>query len=235
MVAAVTRLSEAASTVHYFESYSYYAKNDAEHRKVPRWCGKCVEALGLHGPVKRKCFEEVLSRRVPDTATRCGRLRNGKHEHRPGLDITFWAPNSVLMEALIHSAPKASVRIIRAQDEAVTATLDLIENELLETCGRDPATRRRPRVKGYGLVAATFRHLASRNLDSQLHTPVRCQYVGQSGRRMEERRCYQDRAHQVPVNNPWRGRPTQQRGMSRSGLDSRGIRRFRRRTGSLSR
>ena len=28
MVAAVTRLSEAASTVHYFETDEYYSKND---------------------------------------------------------------------------------------------------------------------------------------------------------------------------------------------------------------
>ena len=170
MVATVTRLSEAASTVHYFEADGYYAKNDAEHRKASRWHGKGVEVLGLHGPVKPKRFEEVLSGRIPGTTTRLGRLRDGKHEHRPGLDITFSAPKSVSLETLVHAAPKASARIIRAHDEAVTATLDFIERELLETRGWDPATRRRPRVKGEGLVAATFRHLASRNLDPQLHT-----------------------------------------------------------------
>ncbi|MDE0047716.1 MAG: relaxase domain-containing protein, partial [bacterium] len=170
MVATVTRLSEAASTVHYFEADGYYAKNDVEHRKASRWHGKGVEALGLHGPVKPKRFEEVLSGRIPGTATRLGRLRDGKHEHRPGLDITFSAPKSVSLEALVHAAPKASARIVRAHDEAVTATLDFIENELLETRGWDPATRRRPRIRGHGLVAATFRHVASRNRDPQLHT-----------------------------------------------------------------
>ncbi|MDE0417755.1 MAG: relaxase domain-containing protein [bacterium] len=170
MVATVTRLSEAASTVHYFETDGYYAKNDAEHRKASRWHGAGVAALGLHGPVKPKRFEEVLSGRIPGTTTRLGRLRDGRHEHRPGLDITFSAPKSVSLEALVHAAPKASARIIRAHDEAVTATLDFIESELLETRGWDPVTRRRPRVKGDGLVAATFRHLASRNLDPQLHT-----------------------------------------------------------------
>ena len=84
MVATVTRLSEAASTVHYFETDGYYAKNDPEHRKSSRWYGKGVEALGLHGPVKPKRFEEVLSGRIPGTAIRLGRLRDGKHEHRPG-------------------------------------------------------------------------------------------------------------------------------------------------------
>ncbi len=170
MVATITRLSEAASTVHYFETDGYYAKNDAEHRKASRWYGKGVEALGLHGPVKPRRFEEVLSGRIPGTTTRLGRLRDGKHEHRPGLDITFSAPKSVSLEALVHAAPKASARIIRAHDEAVTSTLDFIERELLQTRGWDPASRKRPRIKGHGLVAATFRHYASRNLDPQLHT-----------------------------------------------------------------
>ena len=170
MVATVTRLSEAASTVHYFEIDGYYAKNDPEHRKASRWYGKGIEALGFHGPVKPKRFEEVLSGRIPGTTTRLGRLRGGKHEHRPGLDITFSAPKSVSLEALVHAAPNASARIIRAHDEAVTSTLDFIESELLETRGWDPATRKRPRIKGHGLVAATFRHYASRNLDPQLHT-----------------------------------------------------------------
>ena len=86
MVATVTRLSEAASTVHYFETDGYYAKNDKEHHKASRWHGRGVEALGLHGPVKPKRFEEVLSGRIPGTTTRLGRLREGKHEHRAGLD-----------------------------------------------------------------------------------------------------------------------------------------------------
>ncbi len=57
MAATVTRLSETASTVHYFETDGYYAKNDPEHRKASRWYGKDVETLGLDGPVKLKRFE----------------------------------------------------------------------------------------------------------------------------------------------------------------------------------
>ncbi len=41
---------------------------------------------------------------------------------------------------------------------------------MLQTRGYDPVTGRRPRVKGYGLAAALFRHVASRDLDPQLHT-----------------------------------------------------------------
>ena len=48
--------------------------------------------------------------------------------------------------------------------------LDWVEAEFLQTRGYDPATGRRPRVKADGLVAATFRHVASRNNDPRLHT-----------------------------------------------------------------
>ena len=36
MVATVTRLKAAATTVHYFEADGYYAKGDPEHRKASR-------------------------------------------------------------------------------------------------------------------------------------------------------------------------------------------------------
>ena len=49
-------------------------------------------------------------------------------------------------------------------------TLDWIEGTLLETRGWDPATSKRPRMKAPSMVAALFRHIASRNLDPQLHT-----------------------------------------------------------------
>ena len=47
-------------------------------------------------------------------------------------------------------------RVIRAHDEAVRATLDFVEAELLQTRGWDPATRRRPRVSANGMVVAGF-------------------------------------------------------------------------------
>ena len=61
-------------------------------------------------------------------------------------------------------------RVIRAHDEVVRATLDWVERDLLQTRGWDPATRRRPRVKAGGMVAAGFRHLTSRDRDPTLHT-----------------------------------------------------------------
>ena len=170
MVATVTRLKAAATTVHYFEADGYYAKNDPEHRKASGWYGEAAALMGLHGPVKPKRFEALLAGHVPGTDIRLGRLRDGEHQHRPGVDVTFSAPKSVSLEALVYAAPKTGARVVRAHDEAVRATLGFIETELFQTRTYDPATGRRPRVEADGMAAATFRHLASRNLDPQLHT-----------------------------------------------------------------
>ena len=170
MVATVTRLKAAAATVHYFEADGYYAKGDPEHRKDSGWYGEAAAQLGLHGPVKPRRFEALLAGYVPGTDIRLGRLRDGEHQHRPGVDVTFSAPKSVSLEALVYAAPKTGARVMKAHDEAVRATLGFIETELLQTRSYDPATGRRPRVEADGMAAATFRHLASRNLDPQLHT-----------------------------------------------------------------
>ena len=170
MVASVTRLKATAMTVHYFEADGYYAKNDPEHRKASCWHGEAAALLGLHGPVKPKRFEAVLAGYVPDTDLRLGRLRDGEHQHRPGVDVTFSAPKSVSLEALVYAPGRTGARVVRAHDEAVRATLGFIETELLQTRSYDPQTGRRPRVQADGMAAATFRHLASRNLDPQLHT-----------------------------------------------------------------
>ena len=170
MVATVTRLKAAATTVHYFEADGYYARNDPEHRKASGWYGEAAATLGLHGPVKPRRFEDILAGYVPGTDLRLGRLRDGEHQHRPGVDITFSAPKSVSLEALVYARPNTGARVVKAHDEAVRATLGFIETELLQTRSYDPATGRRPRVEADGMAAATFRHLASRNLDPQLHT-----------------------------------------------------------------
>ncbi len=59
---------------------------------------------------------------------------------------------------------------MRAHDAAVRATLDFIETRLLRTRRWNPEERRSVQVNAPLLVAATFRHVTSRNNDPQLHT-----------------------------------------------------------------
>ena len=166
MVARIVELGAAHATVHYFERDGYYAKNDPEHRRASFWHGRGAQVLRLRGHVRPARFEEVLAGFVPHTDTRLGRMRDGAHQHRPGLDITLSAPKSVSLEGLVFGERA----VVRAHDEAVRATLDWVESDLLQTRSYDRATGRRPRVRADGMVAAGFRHLTSRNQDPQLHT-----------------------------------------------------------------
>ena len=182
MVATVVSLTSASSTVHYFrreghglgapanddEREDYYARSDDEHRKASRWRGSGAAALGLRGHVEPGAFRRVLQGYVPGTDIRLGRLRDGEHEHRPGVDITLSAPKSVSLEALL-GGPGAA-RAMRAHDAAVRATLAFIETRLLRTRRWSPEERRSVQVNAPMLVAATFRHITSRNNDPQLHT-----------------------------------------------------------------
>ena len=143
---------------------------EPENETAEALAREAAALLGLHGPVKPKRFEYVLAGYVPGTDLRLGRLRDGEHQHRPGVDVTFSAPKSVSLEALVYAPGRTGARVVRAHDEAVRATLGFIEAELLQTRRYDRATGRRPRVQADGMAAATFRHLASRNLDPQLHT-----------------------------------------------------------------
>ena len=185
MVARVRNLTSSSSTAEYFhEEGGYYtaARGDreaarakaAEHRQASAWYGQGAAALGLKAGQKVSAgkFETILQGHVIGTNIRLGRKRDGKHEHRPGFDITFSAPKSVSLAALLPTRkhPRGDRGVLRCHDEAVKATLDWIEETLVQTRGYDPATGRRPRVKGHGMAAALFRHIASRNLDPQLHT-----------------------------------------------------------------
>ena len=156
----------SASEASEYMLHEYLVRNDDAHRTANRWHGRGAAALALPQRVSRRRFVQILEGRVPGTEIRLGRVVDGEWQHRPGWDATFSAPKSVSLEALLYG----NKAVLRAHDAAVRATLDWVETAFLQTRGYDPATGRRPRVKADGMVAATFRHVASRNNDPQLHT-----------------------------------------------------------------
>ncbi len=165
---SIGALASAAQGASYYERDGYYAKDDPEHREASAWSGKGAEELGLKGPVDPDAFRQVLEGRVPDGSdTRLGRRgKDGGILHRPGRDLTFSAPKSVSIAALVGG----DGRIVEAHDRAVAATLDWIERNAAETRMKDPDTGRMARTGDQKIVVATFRHDTSRNLDPQLHT-----------------------------------------------------------------
>ncbi len=119
--------------------------------------------LGLEGPVDPELFRAVLEGRVPDGSGKgLERVdRDGNRTHRPGRDLTFSAPKSVSLAALVGG----DERVVKAHGRAVASALAWVETRL-----RDPQTGRMVRSGNQKTVVATFRHDASRNLDPQLHT-----------------------------------------------------------------
>ena len=165
---SIGALTSAAQGASYYEQDGYCAKNDHEHREASGWAGKGAEELGLNGPVDTDIFKAVLEGKVPDgSGTELGRRgKDGEILHRPGRDLTFSAPKSVSLAALVDG----DARIVDVHDRAVAASLDWIEKNAAETRMKDPETGRMARVGNQKIVAATFRHDTSRNLDPQLHT-----------------------------------------------------------------
>ena len=168
MVASIGAVANPAQGANYYERDGYYAKDSAEHRELSAWAGRGAEALGLEGAVDPDVFRAVLEGEVPDgSGRRLGRrIRGGEIHHRPGRDLTFSAPKSVSLVALIGG----DARIVDAHDRAVAGALEWFERNGAETRMRDPATGRMVRAGGQKAVISTFRHDTSRNLDPALHT-----------------------------------------------------------------
>ena len=168
MVASIGALASSSQGVSYYERDGYYARNDPDHRAASAWTGRGAAELGLTGPVDPDVFQAVLEGNVPDgSGQRLGRReRDGGISHRPGRDLTFSAPKSVSLAALVGG----DERVTEAHDRAVMKALDWFENNAAETRMKDPATGDVVRRGGQKTVIATFRHDTSRNLDPALHT-----------------------------------------------------------------
>ncbi len=168
MVASIGAVASPSQGANYYERDGYYAKHSPEHRAASTWAGRGAAELGLEGPVDPGAFKVVLEGEVPDgSGRRLGRRTgDGGIHHRPGRDLTFSAPKSGSLAALIGG----DERIVEAHNRAVGRALDWLERNAAEARVQDPATGRMARVRGQKAVIATFRHETSRNLDPALHT-----------------------------------------------------------------
>ena len=168
MVVSIGAIASAAQGVSYFERDGYYARDDPRHLDASAWAGRGAEALGLRGPVEPGVFRDVMEGTVPDgTGRRLGRReRDGSVTHRPGRDLTFSAPKSVSIVAMAGG----DAAVVAAHDAAVRRTLAWLEASTIRTRVRDPESGLLVHAGGQKMVAATFRHEVSRNLDPQLHT-----------------------------------------------------------------
>ena len=94
---------------------------------------------------------------------------------RPISSLPPSAGNAALVKTPVYSAPISAIarkaRIaVGSASQAVKTTLGWVEKNAAETRRQDPAAGRMVRAGDQKIVAATFRHDTSRNLDPQLHT-----------------------------------------------------------------
>jgi conjugative relaxase-like TrwC/TraI family protein len=152
----VTALSSAQGSAQYLTQDNYYLKED---KVSANFLGKGSDKLGLIGQrVTSESIESLLSGKLPN-----GHQIGNSDKHRAGWDVTFSAPKSVSIVALVNDDKRVSL----AHDDAVKTALSHYENHLT-TRQRNSGEIEKHITNS--LVAATFEHQTSRELDPQLHT-----------------------------------------------------------------
>ena len=154
----------ATQAASYYEKDDYYTRGDRDLASDSQWQGNGAEKLNLTGPVDNQQFQQLLHGQTPDGNNLHGRKIDSS-KHRAATDYTFSAPKSVSIAALIQK----DKRVIAAHDQAVKTALEVLEARYAQTrIRRGPGIRER--VQTGNIIAATFRHEASREQDPQLHT-----------------------------------------------------------------
>jgi conjugative relaxase-like TrwC/TraI family protein len=149
-------IASARAAFTYFSEKDDYYRADASSAE---WHGRGAALAGLSGDVDSRDFRAVLEGRIDDTQV--GRADT----HAAGWDMTFSAPKSVSVAALVNR----DERLVVAHDHAARIALDYIERTTMATRQRGENGRYEFRQTG-NMTAAIFRHASSRNHDPQLHS-----------------------------------------------------------------
>jgi conjugative relaxase-like TrwC/TraI family protein len=153
--------SSVREIAHYYDDSKddYYTKEG----EVSGWTGTGAEMLGLSGGVEQKAFLELLNGQLPDGRAIHRDSIRADAQVRYGIDLTFSAPKSVSMQALIGDDPS----LMTAHDLAVEAALK--RTELFASARRKEGGISHVERTG-NLAIAKFRHETNRDGEPQLHT-----------------------------------------------------------------
>lgn len=155
----LAKVVSAESAATYYEgSDDYYGEGG---RAPSAWWGQCSAALGLEGPVNADDFRALLDGNLPDGEVM---HRGGEGPRTAGLDLTFSAPKSISLQALI----AGDTRLLDAHEAAVSTTLLYIEANL--AAYRSTSDGETVPAPSGNIVAARFQHDLSREADPQVHT-----------------------------------------------------------------
>ncbi|ELU5570847.1 conjugative transfer relaxase/helicase TraI [Escherichia coli] len=158
MMSVAPVASAGTAAAYYSNADNYYFLGNLQSL----WLGEGAKSLGLEGNVQGDALTAILEGRLPD-GSRLGKEINGNHVHRPGHDLTFSAPKSVSILALIGEDKE----MLEAHNHAVRVAAGYVEKLISARATKDGITSI---VHTGRMVAAAFTHDTSRNLDPQLHT-----------------------------------------------------------------
>jgi conjugative relaxase-like TrwC/TraI family protein len=159
--AKVLTRQDIGRAANYYEDAAddYYAKEGA----AAEWQGRGAELLGLAGPVDRDRFKELLAGRIGQVLRVSRGSTRDDMKERIGIDLTFSAPKSVSVQALV----SGDGRVVQAHDRAVNAALRIAEEKAM---ARQKVHGKAQVERTSNLIIAKFRHETSRERDPQLHT-----------------------------------------------------------------
>ena len=168
---SISTVSAGAASSGYYKSEGYYAAGSEEGDAAAKWFGAKAEALGLEGRVDDALFTQMLEgvafkpgKNGPEPEKLMGKIVDGDRKHRPGLDLTFSAPKSVSIAALVYQ----DERLVQVHDKAVQKAMAYVETKIIQTRFYKNGTLEVQ--TGGKIIAGLFRHDTSRALDPQLHT-----------------------------------------------------------------
>ena len=148
----------AGSDTSYYIDDDYYMKS--VDLKNDKWMGKLADKIRLKNNISLESYSAMQNSLIRDYG----------RSDLTGVDLTFSSPKSV--SVMLAKDEKTRNIILSCHDKAVNQTLEIIENEYIQT-----VIGHSKKVNTGNMIAARFRHLLAReddkeNIDLHLHTHV---------------------------------------------------------------
>ena len=149
MTARVRPISSAVNAGQYF----YFTERNYECSKGWQQ-NEVTKELGLE-KITRESFENILSGKIKD-GVHLGRITQDGLKHHPGQEITFTAPKSFSIMALVAE----DKRLLAAHDKAVSETLEYMNRHLIYARVQKDGIKYQEKTNN--TITAKFTHITSR-------------------------------------------------------------------------
>ena len=157
--ASDSKVTKSIDSYYQEEKDDYYTRE----KQPSEWYGALASELELNGSVEKEDFTEMLDGHRKDKVLRDSSFKKKSANDRLGMDLTFNAPKSVSIQALV----AGDNRLIEAHHAAVKESLAMIEDNAQ---ARKKVAGKTRIEKTNNIAVAMFRHDTNRNNDPHLHT-----------------------------------------------------------------